>query len=117
MKKTILALLCLAIVSVLQAQKSEVQLTIDSLLDVAWRQARSQPVESLTILETIESYYTVDSSRYKEDIVWYYYGVFYKNLNRFEESEAYFNRYEVYHRTAQHPRLVAAANLAKANLY
>jgi two-component sensor histidine kinase len=117
MKKRFFTLLCLVLVSVLQAQKSEVQLVIDSLLNAAWAQARSQPGEGLRLLGEIESFYATDSSRYKEDVVWYYYGIFYKNLNRFEESEAYFNRYEALHRDAKHPRLVAAANMAKANLY
>jgi len=117
MKKQLFLMLCLAVVAVLHGQKSEVQLTIDSLLNEAWAQARSQPGESLRILGDIESFYTEDSSRYKEDVVWYYYGIFNKNLNRFEESEAYFNRYEAFHRAAKHPRLVAAVNMAKANLY
>lgn len=117
MKRQFLTLLYLAIVPALHAQKSQVQLTIDSLLNVAWAQARSQPGESLRILDDIEIFYTADSSRYKEDVVWYYYGIFYKNLNRFEESEAYFNRYEAFNRAAKHPRLVAAVNMAKANLY
>ncbi|KGE85896.1 MAG: sensor histidine kinase [Phaeodactylibacter xiamenensis] len=117
MKKQLFLMLCLVVVAVLHAQKSEVQLTIDSLLNEAWAQARSQPGESLRILGDIESFYTADSSRYKEDVVWYYYGIFNKNLNRFEESKAYFNRYEAFHRAAKHPRLVAAVNMAKANLY
>lgn len=65
----------------------------------------------------IESFYVIDSSWYKEDVVWYYYGIFYKNLNWFEESEVYFNWYEVLYWDVKYFWLVVVVNMAKVNLY
>lgn len=117
MKKTFLLWAALLLLSVGQAQKSPVHLTIDSLLNEAWAQARSRPEAGLRMLGKIEELYIEDTSCYKEDVVWYYYGIFHKNLSQFRQSEAYFNQYEDWHRAADHPRLVAAVNMAKANLY
>ena len=90
---------------------------IDSLLNEAWASGRSQPQQSLALLQTIEELYPEKGERYKEDVVLYYYGVFYKNLNRFRLSEEYFDRCEDFHRLLGNTSKLAAVNMAKANLF
>ncbi|MCA1751480.1 MAG: tetratricopeptide repeat protein, partial [Flavobacteriales bacterium] len=90
---------------------------IDSLLDASWALARVKPNESLAMLGRIEDIQAAIDTAYKADVVDYYYGVFYKNLSRYRESEASFNRYEAYHKNKEHLSRVAAVNMVKANLY
>lgn len=108
---------CFVVVVVLYGQKSEVQFIIDFLLNEVWVQAWLQLGESFCIFGDIESFYMEDSSCYKEDVVWYYYGIFNKNLNWFEESEVYFNCYEVFYWVVKYFWLVVVVNMVKANLY
>jgi len=91
--------------------------SINSFLDEAWKLGRQYPNKSLDILSRIDSINTTLETPFKEDIVFYYYGVFYKNLNEFEKSEEYFNRYQVYHQERNHPWRVAAVHMAKSNLF
>jgi two-component system, sensor histidine kinase PdtaS len=100
-----------------ETPKSPLATQIDALLDSAWATARSQPQQSLERLKTIEALYPDEGERYKEDVVLYYYGVFYKNLGRFDRSEAYFDRYEAYHQERDNTWKQAAVNMAKANLF
>lgn len=93
------------------------KMRIDSLLNLSWSLARSQPAESLDMLQQVETIQATQDTAYKEDVVYYYYGVFYKNLNRFDESEANFNKYEAYHKERNNNKNLAAVNLVKANLY
>jgi two-component sensor histidine kinase len=97
--------------------KPPLAVKIDALLDSAWASARSQPQQSLELLKAIEALYPQAGERYKEDVVLYYYGVFYKNLNRYNLSEQYFNRYEDYHRESGDTFRLAAVNMVKANLF
>ena len=90
---------------------------IDSLLREAWANARIQPNESIGILQHIEDIQARQDTPHKTDVVSYYYGVFYKNLNRFDESETYFDKYESFHESRDHKGRVAAVNMAKANLF
>ena len=90
---------------------------IDSLLDASWALARVKPNESLAMLGRIEDIQAAIDTAYKADVVDYYYGVFYKNLSRYRESEASFNKYEAYHKNKEHLSRVAAVNMVKANLY
>jgi two-component sensor histidine kinase len=117
MKSIIISSLLLLSSLMAVARENPLRPVIDSLLNEAWSLGRSQPEESLLILEKIEGLYAADGACYKEDVIWYYYGIFYKNLNQFYLSEAYFDQYEDWHRAANHPRLVAAVNMAKSNLY
>jgi two-component system, sensor histidine kinase PdtaS len=97
--------------------KSPKEMQIDSLLDVAWALGRSQPDQSLNILRTIEIINSSTDQPYKNDVVWYYYGVFYKNLNKFDLSEEHFNKYEEFHKDKGNFNKVAAVNMAKSNLF
>lgn len=90
---------------------------IDSLLNEAWAEARTQPNKSIRLLKSIEEIQARQDTPHKADVVSYYYGVFYKNLNLFDESEVYFNEYESFHEARDNKRRVAAVNMAKANLY
>ena len=118
----------LAAMSLVFASKAVSQVTInnpkestigiDSLLKAAWASGRTNPAKSIRLLKTIDSLNAGRSKPHKPDVVYYYYAVFYKNMNRFEESEALFDKYENFQEQAgNRPQLVASANMAKANLY
>lgn len=98
-------------------ENQQIKTRIDSLLKFSWSLAREKPLEGLSLLAQIEELHTRQDTAYKEDVVFYYYGIFYKNLNRFDESEAHFNKYEAYHEKRGHKSRVAAVNMAKANLF
>ncbi len=98
-------------------QKTPVQLTIDSLLNKAWATARSNPTSSLANLKAVEALNEKNKPPYKQDVVMYYHGVFYKNMNRFTESESYFLQYEAYHEAKGNKWQIASVNMAKTNLY
>jgi two-component sensor histidine kinase len=100
-----------------KVQKTQVQLSIDSLLNKAWATGRSNPSGSLANLKTIEALNEKNNPAYKQDVVMYYYGVFYKNMNRFEESEKHFIEYEAYQESKGNKQQIANVNMAKANLY
>ncbi len=109
-----------SISSVCQAPKVEKtpeQVHIDSLLNTAWGTARSQPRQSISNLEEIESINAKMVEPHKVDVVLYYYGIFHKNLNQFDESENYFNQYEAYQEKRGNKRNLAAVYSVKANLY
>jgi len=100
-----------------ESKTSPQQDTINKYLGVAWKLARTYPNRSLDILSQIDSINTTLETPFKEDVVFYYYGVFYKNLNQFEKSEEYFNRYQAYHQERNHVWRVASVNMAKSNLF
>ncbi len=91
--------------------------TIDSLLQTAWKTARTNTAQSLENLRAIEALYPSEGERYKEGVVLYYYGVFYKNLGEFSQSEAYFNQFEEKQIQLGDTMRMAAVSMVKANLY
>lgn len=91
--------------------------TINGLLNKAWSLARVHPDKSLQILGRIDSINNILESKHKEDVVWYYYGVFYKNNNQFGLSEQHFDKYEDYHFQKDNKWQVASVNMVKANLF
>ena len=91
--------------------------TINSLLDKAWKLGRINPKKSLEILSEIDAINATIAPKFKEDVVWYYYGVFYKNNNQFDLSEEGFNKYQEYHEQKDNKWQVASVNMAKANLF
>ncbi len=103
--------------SFVSPQEKELRSQIDSLLNLSWSLAREKPMESIAMLGQIEELHTQQDTAYKADVVYYYYGVFYKNLNRYEESEQHFNKYEAYHQERNNKPNLAAVYMVKANLY
>ena len=91
--------------------------TIDSLMNLSWTLARSNPGESILLLKKIEDIQKAKNISYNYDRVLYYYGVFYKNLNQFADSEVYLDRYLAFHEKTGKKNRIAAVNMAKANLY
>lgn len=91
--------------------------TINGLLNEAWSLARVHPDKGLQILRRIDSINNILQPKHKEDVVWYYYGVFYKNNNQFGLSEQHFNKYEDYHFQKDNKWQVASVNMVKANLF
>lgn len=99
------------------AQTNEVKDTINSLLELTWKLKAAQPKKGLEVLKRIDSINNNLDSKFKEDVVWYYYGVLYRYSNKFDLSENFFNKYEAYHRERNNKRKLAAVNLAKSNMY
>lgn len=90
---------------------------IDSLLNVAWATGRSNPEQSIATVKKIEALQKEHQLDHKKPVVLYYYGVFYKNLNRYDLSEQYFNEYEAFYEATNDKGRLAAVNMAKANLF
>ncbi|MBO3117947.1 ATP-binding protein [Winogradskyella sp. DF17] len=105
----------------LNAQKSmenkETKDTINSLLDLTWKLKSTQPDRGLEILSRIDSINGKLVAKFKEDVVWYYYGILYRYTNKFDLSESYFNKYEAHHKQMGNKRKLAAVNLAKSNMF
>lgn len=99
------------------SQEEELRAQIDSLLNLSWSLAREKPSESIALLGQIEELHQQQDTAYKADVLFYYYGVFYKNLNRYAESEENFNKYEAYHQKRNNKPHLAAVYMVKANLY
>ncbi len=99
------------------SQEEELRTQIDSLLNLSWSLAREKPSESIALLGQIEELHTQQDTAYKADVLYYYYGVFYKNLNRYEESEQNFDKYEAYYQERNSKPHLAAVYMVKANLY
>ena len=99
------------------SQDEELRTQIDSLLNLSWSLAREKPKESIALLGQIEELHTQQDTAYKADVLYYYYGVFYKNLNRYEESEQNFDKYEAYYQERNSKPHLAAVYMVKANLY
>jgi two-component sensor histidine kinase len=101
----------------IQDQNQSTKDTINKLLKNAWKLGRTNPEKSLQILGRIDSINSGLDPKFKEDVVWYYYGVFYKNSNQFELSEQNFNKYQELHEKYNHKGRVASVNMAKANMF
>jgi two-component sensor histidine kinase len=101
----------------IQDQNQPAKDSINKLLKNSWKLGRTNPEKSLKILGRIDSINSRLDSKFKEDVVWYYYGVFYKNNNQFELSEQNFNKYQEFHEKYDHKGRVASVNMAKANLF
>src|SRR5690554_6812314 len=99
------------------SQEEELRTQIDSLLNLSWSLAREKPKESIALLGQIEELHTQQDTAYKADVLYYYYGVFYKNLNRYDESEQNFTKYEAYYQERNSKPHLAAVYMVKANLY
>lgn len=116
-KKYFLPLLFLLPLALPAQSDSSTILRIDSLLQTAWKTARTNTEQSLENLRSIEALYPENGEKHKEAVVLYYYGVFYKNLGEFSQSEAYFNRFEEKQILLGDTMRIAAVNMTKANLY
>jgi tetratricopeptide (TPR) repeat protein len=101
----------------IQDQNQSTKDTINKLWKNAWKLGRTNPEKSLQILGRIDSISNGLDPKFKEDDIWYYYGVFYKNSNQFELSEQNFNKYQELHEKHNHKWRVASVNMAKANLF
>lgn len=100
-----------------QVADTTVNQQIDALYDEAWAYSRTQPDSSLAILEQVKALHTKQDKAYRADVLHYYYGILYKNLNRWEESEAAFDEYESFHAALGDTLSMALAIMAKANLF
>lgn len=92
-------------------------LKIDALKDAAWKCKNDDPNKSLDLLKQAEQVQKKVGTNYRQDILFYYYGVVYKNLNRFAESEINLNRYEAIQTKSNNIARLAAVKMVKANLY
>ena len=90
---------------------------IDYLIDQSWSFARKNPEHSLVLLSKLDSVIITSGEDYGRDVMYYYYGVIYKNLGRYEESETYFNLYYEFHQKLNNNRHLAVVTMAMANLY
>lgn len=98
-------------------EDDHIKLTIDSLLKEAWSFGRTNPLQSVDILKNIDQLNAKLDATHKEDVVQYYYAVFYKNMSRYDLSEDYFNRYEEFQLAQNDTSRLAAVSMAKSNLY
>ncbi len=119
-----LLLICFVVMPSLAAQsdtytesQKKIVAEIDSLLNVAWATARSNPEQSITTVRAIEALQEKHQLDYKKSIALYYYAVFYKNLNRYDLSEQYFNECEAFYEAEGDKKRLAAINISKANLF
>jgi two-component system, sensor histidine kinase PdtaS len=110
----------IALPGFLQAQASALRkdsLAIDSLMTAAWKIKTKDPLKSITLLKKAEQLQQQTGNNFLKDVLYYYLGVVYKNLNRFTESEEYLNKYEAHHTKINNTAKLAAVKMAKANLY
>lgn len=92
-------------------------LQIDSLNNAAWKTRATDPHKSLVLLQKSAQLQQSTGTTYKQDVLYYYFGVVYKNLNRFTESETYLDKYEAIQSKAKNIPRLAVVKMAKANLY
>lgn len=90
---------------------------IDSLMTAAWKIRSKDPQKSIVLLQKAEQVQGKTGNYFLQDVLHYYMGVVYKNLNRFAESEEYLNKYEAFHAKINNTVKLAAVKMAKANLY
>ncbi|MFM9911343.1 MAG: tetratricopeptide repeat protein, partial [Chitinophagaceae bacterium] len=103
--------------SILRTPEKRDSVAIDSLIKAAWNVARTDAPQSLSILGQLSNIFDNVSTLYRQDVLFYYYGVVYKNLSRFAESERYLNKYEELHAKTDNKVKLANVNMVKANLF
>ncbi|MEI9946646.1 MAG: hypothetical protein WDN26_20790 [Chitinophagaceae bacterium] len=122
MKPLLLSLLFLFYFTHIKSQGNSVavkadSITIDSLKDLAWKVSRKDAAYSLTILKKMEGVQQAKHTNYRLDVLYYYYGIIYKNLGNFNQSEIYLNKYEAFHSKTKKVPYLLTVSIAKANLY
>ncbi len=90
---------------------------IDSLLTHAWSSMRSDPRISLVALRGVDSFIHTRQALYTSSVLLYYYGIAYKNLNQFDSSAFYMDKYIEWSLNKKAINRLAPAYMAKANLY
>lgn len=90
---------------------------IDSLKDAAWKSRNANAEKSIALLQQAEQLQQKTGTAYRQDVLFYYLGVAYKNLNRFAESETCLDKYEAIHTKKNNIERLAAVKMVKANLY
>lgn len=90
---------------------------IDSLLTSAWTSMRVDPRTSLQVLKGVDSFILTRKGLYTSSVLLYYYGIAYKNLNQYDSSEWYMDKYIEWSLNHKAFKKLAPAYMAKANLY
>jgi two-component sensor histidine kinase len=90
---------------------------IDFLMNESWTYARTNPELSMQLLREWEMIGMEKNLTYKQDVLYYYFGVIHKNLGDYQESERYFNKYYEYHRKKENQANLAIVAMTKANLF
>ena len=90
---------------------------IDFFIKEVWAYARTNPELSMQLLQAWEEFGKEKNLSYKQDVMFYYYGVILKNLGKFRDSETYFNQYYAYHLKKGNQANLAVVAMTKANLF
>lgn len=90
---------------------------IDLFMKESWAYARTDPELSMQLLLEWEDFGVKKNLTYKQDVLYYYYGVINKNLGNYQESEIYFNKYYAHHLQKGNQANLAVVSMTKANLF
>ncbi len=90
---------------------------IDALIDESWTHMRTDPAYSLKLLGDLHELFHKTGLAYRRDVMLYYYGVVYKNLNNFTKSRDNFDAYYAYHEERRDTPRMALVLMTRSNLY
>ena len=90
---------------------------IDYLINTIWKYRKLDREVSFELLSKLDDYHDTTNIEYKVDTKFYYYGILYKNIGQYDQSEVYLNRYYEIQKEKGDIRRMGIALQAKCNMY